>query len=243
MKRKIYIVGDLHRKFEIIFNHLYYNGLTDVVYIQVGDFGIGFNIKYEQEKLRELNLLLEERYSELYVIRGNHDDPSFFTENFLESVFHKNSEIFTKIHLMEDYSVATINDEDWLFAGGATSIDRKVLIENKNWWPNECFFYNETRLKKITNISHVVTHNSPSFCYPVGMSDIVYMFSRNDKSLLDQLRYERDNIKSMFELLSKNNQLKTWWYGHFHQENTQIENNITFNLVGQEKIIEYVENF
>jgi metallophosphoesterase superfamily enzyme len=83
MKRKIYIVGDIHGKFETIFNHLYYNELKDVVYIQVGDFGIGYNLKYEKEKLRELNLLLEERYSELYVIRGNHDDPSFFTENFL----------------------------------------------------------------------------------------------------------------------------------------------------------------
>jgi predicted phosphodiesterase len=239
MKRKIYIVGDIHCKFEIIFNHLYYNELKDVVYIQVGDFGIGFNIKYEQEKLYELNLLLEERNSDLYVIRGNHDDPSFFTESFLESVFHKNSKYFTKIHLMEDYSVETINDEDWLFVGGAISIDRKILPENLKWWPNECFFYNETRLKKISNISHVVTHNAPSFCFPVGMGDIVHFFAQNDKSLLDQLRYERDSIKMMFNLLMRNNQIKTWWYGHFHKENIQVEGKTTFNLVGIEKIVEF----
>ena len=80
-----YLLGDIHGEWSVILNHLHRVSEFDlkekdrVCYIQVGDFGMGYRAKEKEfAKLKILNEELTKHNSDLFIIRGNHDDPEWF---------------------------------------------------------------------------------------------------------------------------------------------------------------------
>ena len=123
-------IGDIHGNFDKLLRNIIHYDLHDEILIQIGDFGIGFDpIMVELIKLVNIDLELEKRNCKLYIIRGNHDNPSFWEKNRITDLKY--------ITFIEDYSILDIEGKNVLFIGGGICIDRKKRKRDVSY----CFFY------------------------------------------------------------------------------------------------------
>lgn len=207
------LIGDLHNDLYII-KELADAESTETNFIQVGDFGLGFyGLQRDLAQLDDINERLVEKNKHLYVIRGNHDDPSFF-----DGIY---DDAWSNLHLMQDYSVECIEGKMVLFVGGAISIDRVIRVRGRDYWVGESFNYDEKKIqeiiKKYGTIDMVVAHIAPDFCPPTKYTPIVYDYLRIDSELNTDLLVERTNMTSLYydlePILSKDS---IWCYGHYH---------------------------
>lgn len=236
MKKQVILLGDIHANgsFEFLKTMItkYQIGNNEEVtyIIQVGDFGIGFYPKTDVLALRKLNKFLRLRNIIMLVIRGNHDNPSFFKGDYL----------FPNLKLLPDYTTMVINNKKYLFVGGAISIDRKSRLatdqinasmgfKTENYWFDEAFVYDEEKLKSLNDINIVITHSAPEWCEPenkLGFGDLVNTFASNDEWLLTDLRIERKHISNMFQDLENNGcNIELHAYGHFHRSYSMLYKN------------------
>ena len=101
-------------------------------------------------------------------IRGNHDDPSYFSA---ERISYK------RWRCVPDYSIIKVCGHNVLCIGGATSIDRydrkevnarlheRGHLETAVWWPDEAPVYDKDAIDFIPveyPIDIVITHTAPS---------------------------------------------------------------------------------
>jgi UDP-2,3-diacylglucosamine pyrophosphatase LpxH len=235
MNKNFIVIGDTHCNHRLIISRIKFLKITDMTLFHVGDFGVGFakTPQLEDESLRQLNNVMAEHNNHLYVIRGNHDDPKFFNGDYE----------YSNLHLLPDYSVVEVNGEKVLMVGGAISVDRnprlaemKVYADmgliKESYWFDEAFKLDEDKLVGLTDIKYVITHSSPNFVFPINDTNnhvnshgglVEHFVNLGDDKLKDDLNLERENITRMHEILSKNNQIKGWYYGHFH---ASVHNNI-----------------
>lgn len=228
---KKYLLGDIHGYWSVIVNHLVYNDEKNIAYIQVGDFGIGF-YEDEPDKLKQLDDMLNDYESDLYVMRGNHDNPAWFKDGGNDKITDIKAGL-KRIIFIQDYTVLNIDFENILFVGGAVSIDRRprMMDIRESWWVDEIFVLDEEKLKGFENIDRVITHTAPDFCEPRGFNSLVYGYAAYDMGLLQDLKIERDLITKMANILmlnGKNPKLKGWYYGHFHNNYRFLHNNMEF---------------
>jgi UDP-2,3-diacylglucosamine pyrophosphatase LpxH len=182
----IIFIGDIHGDFQGLAAQLLYREIQNAKLIQVGDFGVGFKpVDYERTELEVLNRVLTERNNMLYVLRGNHDDPSYFTNNFALS----------NISLVSDYTILHLDGKKILCVGGAVSVDRTSRTDGKNYWPEERFTFDEAKLShaldNLKSLDTIVTHNAPSEFWPQGFDRLVLRYAKRDPTLLDDLNTER----------------------------------------------------
>lgn len=234
-------LGDIHGNFHALkrnVDRLKIGNLEEVTYlIQVGDFGIGFYPKSDLNTLNDLNIFFKERNIICLVIRGNHDNPSFFD----------GSHDYSNLKLLADYTVMDLYDKKYLFVGGAISIDRKQRISYEKmgngvqYWANETFYLDRYKIKDISGVDVLITHNSPSFCYPNndnGFSDIVYEFADTDYNLLNDLIKERNDITELFDLLKQNNNITEHYYGHYHTSKSEKIANCIHRVLAINEFVE-----
>jgi len=224
-------LGDIHGSFEWLKREVdrrqIGNNDETAYIIQVGDFGIGFNPKSDEDTLLNLNNFFKERNIILIAIRGNHDDPQFF----------KGNHIYSNLQLVPDYTVMDIYDNKYLFVGGAVSIDRKYRLSQdqkaagygssrKSYWFDELFYYDEEKLNNIFGINIVVTHTAPEWCHPdnrKGFGYFVDEFAYHDEELYSVLDRERADVTKMFKHLEQNGcWIKEHYYGHFHSSHISM---------------------
>lgn len=186
--------------------------LTNFCAIHVGDFGCGF---YHPTKFKDIMQKLQDHLDlvngKVLIIRGNHDDPEYFTQKHF-------SNQFDNIEFVEDYSYKTINGKKFLFVGGATSIDRQARTTYRDYWPREKFVLPDN-YETLETCDVLITHSSGINEFPVdGLSKIAGWF-KNDPTLKDELIEERELIQKLY------NQVKpsiAHLWGHFHEANTQF---------------------
>jgi predicted phosphodiesterase len=216
------ILGDIHGNFNLIVNFCRKNESKQPInLIQLGDFGAGFSPDFLDD-MEYLNEHLFEYNVTLYVIRGNHDNPKFFNGKYN----------WSNLKLLKDYTVLDLEGKKILLIGGATSIDRNHRTENISWWSDEIFRLDIKKIKKLKDIDIVVTHTTPNFANPISLNSLVLLFAQDDSNLISDLTFERSELKRLYDILSENNEIKHWFYGHFHNTNTEEYNNTTFNLLG-----------
>jgi len=230
----IFACGDLHDAVDIIPDFLKANDLNNCAIVQVGDYGIGFEIeKKEIRKLKYLTDRLKITNSDLFVIRGNHDNPSYFTGKYDTS----------NIQLVPDYTVLTLNLINILCIGGAYSIDRvnrkgySIWKSSMVWWVDENLVYNHDKIMAMRNIDVVITHSAPSIAFPFTKGNLDY-WCAIDKNLKTDVDTERLQLTQIFENLSKNNNIKQWYYGHMHMSNRMPYLNTYFNCLNINELIE-----
>ena len=221
-------LGDIHGNFGVIHQYINLYKLKNVNIIQVGDFGVGF-ARFEKDK-RYLEMHHEKLVKNnvfVYAIRGNHDYKPYFDEDPFN---------FTNIKLVKDYTVLNLAEKNILFVGGATSVDRAMRNrKNKDtkpngkadWWGDEVFVLDKEKLEGFRNIDIVVTHTTPLYCNPIlayGLGSHIENIIKEtgDTDLRTDLLVERHQVKEMFDILKKNNNIKSHYYGHFHK-NAEIE--------------------
>jgi len=219
-----------------------------MTFFHVGDFGVGLEITYhsDEERLVKLNKVLKEFNCHLYVIRGNHDDPYFFIGN------HN----YSNLHLMEDYSIVEINGDKVLMVGGAISVDRNILkgrmrgyaaanSSKECYWYDEAFVLDESKLDNLYDIDYVVTHNSPSFTFPINDPSninnshgafIEGFVNDGDNDLKNDLNNERLDLTKMYDILKMNgNPLKKWFCGHYHRHIEKNHNGVDFIILDKDE--------
>lgn len=225
----IQVLGDVHGNFQKLY--LKCMSVKDTTIIQVGDFGVGFKSRNAMDQqMYDINKKLVKNNNILLVIRGNHDDPGYFDGNYN----------FSNIEFLPDYTVKNIEGKNYLFVGGAISIDRCVRKAGVDYWPNEKFNLNLDELNNIKeNIDIVITHSSPSFCHPKHFDELVWYYIAKDPALQNELFQERKDFETMYHVLkSKDHKLEYWFNGHFHFTKFDLINGTNFILLGIDKFYE-----
>jgi DNA repair exonuclease SbcCD nuclease subunit len=205
--KPIVFLGDHHGVWWELLWELENKKIRDCYVVSVGDCGIGFvDKKTELSRIQTLNDDFKSRNINFLGIRGNHDDPSYFTG--AERIQLSNFE------LIEDYSVYEHNSKLIQFIGGAISIDRKGRQEGKSYWKGEGLNFEKEKLQKVDVL---VTHTAPSWCFPQQFNEMVYGWAKEDDSLLRELIKERSVMDEIFEACTPTLHL----YGHFHSSWTE----------------------
>ena len=243
----IIAIGDIHGDINEIISYQKFYDLKNTLFLQCGDFGIGFKHQYKELATLDYHTIsLKSRNNFIYTCRGNHDNPEYFTGKYDTS----------NIKLIPDYTVMPIETCQYkvnvetgdiseydnknisiLFIGGAISIDRTKRISyadkkrpDVDYWNNESVILDEDKLKDIKDIDIVVTHTAPQFCYPIFKSNLQYWFNF-DPTLEDDIIKERQILTTIYDQLAINSNIKYWCYGHFHYHNIDNINNTKFILL------------
>lgn len=206
---RIFVWGDCHNSPGILLWKQTNYDIRNSLFINVGDFCIGINEpEYDYTMLRNLEMNLNLRNNDLWVVRGNHDNPSVFRPETCG--FYNNS----RVKFLSDYTYRTVNGKKFLFVGGAISIDRKRSVEGLNYWKDENFVLHED-YKNLEKCDVLITHSAPLEAFPSdGFGRIQHWFIE-DPSLPNEFIKEREDISTLFHIVEP----KKCCYGHFHLSN------------------------
>ena len=192
-------LGDTHGKWGITLDSIEKANIRDAIILHVGDVGIGFiNAEDQDELLHYVNRELAQRNIQMFCIRGNHDDPRYFSGEYQ----------YPNLTLLADYSTLIINHKKFLFVGGATSIDRVLRTPNKSWWPDEVFVLDESRAEKCDVL---ITHTAPNWIGPNDKNGLE-LYIQKDPTLWDECLRERIDMNQLIKLT----QPQKHFCGHFH---------------------------
>lgn len=200
--KPIYIVGDVHGKFDLLIHYIKEYEIKDAIIICVGDLGIGFsNHNKNINQCEYLDKFFRGKNINFYSIRGNHDAPSYFKGD--------KRIVFDNFELVQDYTVKEFNHQKFLFVGGAISIDRRLRVPNMNWWEDEEF---NLILPAIKKCDVLITHSAPTWNGPCDKEGITSWCAK-DSTLWDECVKERKDHDMLLKLC----EAKTHYAGHFHE--------------------------
>lgn len=221
-KKNIFLCGDIHGEiftFSYLIRERY--KIKDSYIFQLGDFGMGFYKEdYYKDSLNRLNEKLQLDNNHLYVLRGNHDDPSYFKQT-------NNPFGYENITFLKDYSELNLLGLDILCIGGAISIDRQDRVEGRSYWKDEVFVYDENFDFNKKKYDVVLTHTRPKSCGAFkGFSNIAGWL-KYDALLKDDLIKESEEVEKVYTKTKP----QQWMYGHFHQSNFYVDENTSFRCL------------
>ena len=142
-------LGDTHGNNKLVQDEIDRHKIRNTTIFHVGDFCAGFTtLDNDDNILRGWDDFLRKRNLTMIVVRGNHDNPSYFEG------YH----MMDNLKLVKDYSVIEVDNKKVLCVGGAISIDRILSItinqsnikygnSNRVWWKDEIFVYKEDIIK------------------------------------------------------------------------------------------------
>ena len=234
--KQVIVSGDIHGDFRsLVFKLCIQYGCTDTLLIVAGDCGFGFEKPgYYELVYKDVAARLGKANNWIVFVRGNHDDPAYFSE---ERIDH------TRWRTVPDYSVISAAGNNLLCIGGATSIDRykrmklNVRYHIKDvsyYWPDEAPVFRPDELESIPDglmIDTVVTHTAPSFCEQnthVGLES----WAEWDSSLLEDVAVERATMDQIYECIKRHGHpIRKWYYGHFHQSWNGLFDGTQFSML------------
>ena len=222
-----------------------------------GDCGLGFNREqYYIDLFGKYNEMLSQINATILFVRGNHDDPMYFTNEKIN---------FSHIKTVPDYSIVKTMYFTTLCIGGAISIDRiwrkqqEVRInkythshKKKLYWENEGIVVDEALLNEIIHLGDVkvdsiISHSAPAFVFPTT-KPTCKEWLKLDKNLRADMQTERNNLSFIYDFLTNHGvELTFWAYGHFHHNNLNKHKNCLFMAKGlnndMSNVNELVERF
>jgi len=214
--KQLLFLGDNHGNWTETLYKVRSKDVTDAYIVSVGDLGIGFQPARDVDSCRRLSEEFSLRNIIFYGIRGNHDDPSYFTGN--------NRIVFENFELLEDYTIFKYKDRSLQFIGGAISIDRTGRATEVSHWETEGVVFKREECKPVDVL---VTHTAPSYCFPQQFNEIVYGWAREDAYLIDDLIEERAVMDEILNLCVPSLHV----YGHFHSSWTDQINQCKHKLL------------
>lgn len=210
----LFILGDTHSlRFEYL---LRLHTLENFILIHVGDCGAGFeHTMVEVRYLDHIQKYCEKHNGRVFFTRGNHDDPECWK---LDHTFNK---IFDRLEFVPDYTYKSINNNIFLFAGGAISIDRKFRTQGKDYWKDEVFVLPDD-YETLPQCDVLITHSAGIHQPPYDGLTRIQDFFIKDAHLPDELIEERKLIEKLYyQVLPR----KAHYWGHFHYPQNEFVNN------------------
>jgi hypothetical protein len=224
MNKPVYIVGDLHGTFGAMKMSILNYNIRDCYLICVGDLGVGFHHPEKEKSIwKKLNAFFAEHNILFFSIRGNHDDPKYFSG--------PDRIVLSNLELLPDYTLKTINDETFLFVGGAISVDRINRIPERSYWHNEGFVL---RPESVKPCDVLVTHSAPLWNGPTDKANISGWCSR-DHMLWDECVQERHDHATLLQLCTP----KKHYCGHFHMSSVSENNGCVSTILDIDEIKEH----
>lgn len=216
------LVGDIHGEPWEMLNHFDANNIeikdSDVVLL--GDIGLGFyyysyhEMRYvrndDKDTLNILEKWCKTNDNDVWLIRGNHDDPDMFNDKFFSS--------FKRVHYLKDGEIIkTKNKKSYLVVSGAISVDRIYRKENISYWTNEIVNEKIYEDMPAIKIDGVFAHTGPT--PPVCEKSIFIESLKSRDNLLEQdIKTERSTIDKIIKKFKPEN----WYNGHYHM-NTSFD--------------------
>lgn len=237
----IIVSGDIHGDImPLVFKVNDQYKIENSLIIVAGDVGIGFHADgYYIDLFKKASNRLKKNNNTLLLVRGNHDDPDKWLDYEPFKAFWQDGN--NNVRLVKDYSVISAETDKMqhniLCVGGALSIDRTGRTIGKNYWPKEPFVYEESKVENLLAITDVITHSSPDFCEPILKTGITNWIPY-DKNLETDCDKERKDHTLLYNKLKEKNNIKKWFYGHFHFTHTNYVDNTLFRLCDIMELVE-----
>lgn len=213
--------------------------------IHVGDFGVGFEGDLEEEywAIDKLNTKLIEHNIMMYVVRGNHDDPNWFTKEVLDQSVNTNIKFLPDHTLLEFQRVGQDKRTKIYCNGGSISIDRSNRTEGRSYWKAEAFKeLTPKQLNEIpTDLDCIVTHNRPLGLHPTVYNSSVLRWCLRDDKLDNDLKEEQLSLKRMFDSIRERNDPRNnivHYFGHYHQSHKERIGDIAHITLAKHEIAE-----
>jgi len=223
---RTFILGDIHGNFSAIESWLKNYAERGDALIQAGDFGAGF---LHSERVKSLGRKFDDAGCRLYAIRGNHDNPAWFNEN----------RKYGGVEFLRD-TTRTINGNSFLFLGDAISVDRAFRKEDVTWWRKEPYVLDEDFLGRLVGVDYVVSHTCPGFAKPVSTMKkglFLEQFFDVDDTLQQDLLEESKQMELTYNILKEKNNIKAWYFGHFHVSENMAIDNTKFQCLNIDEIV------
>ena len=234
--KSIVVCGDIHGEFNaMIYKLCIQYQITDTLLIVAGDCGFGFDKPgYYDIIFNRNSSRLNKANNWVVMVRGNHDDPSYFNG---ERISQK------RFLTVPDYSIIQACGHNILCVGGAVSIDRCyrknrdsrcLRSDIASYWTDEMPVYDEEALNDISKelkIDTVITHTAPSFCELIS-KDGLKEWAAKDPDIPSDCAKEREIIDQLLTYLkSAGHPISRWYYGHFHQSWSSEIDGILFSML------------
>jgi len=212
----VYITGDKHRNFSIIYNFCQYisTNVNDVLII-LGDAGINY---YGDPHDKKLKNELSKLPITLFCIHGNHEMRPESICSYKESEYFKGTvyreDAYQNLIFAKDGEIYDINEKRCLTIGGANSIDKMIRLINRwGWWADEqpsdvtkCQVERRLNTDKW-HVDLVLSHTCPYKYMPVEAFLPGF----------DQSQVSNDTEEWLDSIENKLHYSK-WYCGHFHIE-------------------------
>lgn len=223
-------LGDIHGDWKVI--ESFCDKATDFAILQLGDFGIGFRHKIKDtHNLEKLSKKLKETNNELYIIRGNHDDPSWF----------KGNSSIERITFLQDYTLLRFQDKRIFCVGGGISIDRSQRLPGKSYWEGEEVVFSP---EKVQQCDILCTHVPPSK-FPLTKAETNPMVTSFHKAevmlggdLLEDLEREKNGVQRISDLSG----CRHHYFGHFHVSERHEESGREYRCLDINEFLELRNN-
>lgn len=220
-------IGDVHGNYNKLYETI--EKFQNKTFIQVGDFGIGFDKKNDIQSLLDLNAHLKENGSDLFVIRGNHDDPAYWDGSYE----------FTNLYLVPDYTEIFIENKKVLFIGGGVSIDRVERKVNKSWWVDETIKYKEDINKCDILVTHVPLMKKFHDISEASSSNLINRFANKELRILNSDLYSDLNKEQLrIEYIFEKANPKWWISGHMHNSHRVYDDKKNFIILDIDEFFE-----
>jgi predicted phosphodiesterase len=210
----IIAIGDVHGEFKEMQSkmvEIMESAGEPVNFVQVGDFGLGFERpKKDHDRLTTINHFLKEKDSNLWVIRGNHDNPGFWQWGCGYE--------FSNIHFVPDDSVVELDGKSCYFAGGAVSVDRCKRTQGIDYWKGEQYNVDNIQFPIPYPVDILFTHDVYHPVSPFGTtSDTLKYWCEKDEELMGDIVYSQIVFKNLYDSIYKINPNFSWYHGHYHE--------------------------
>ena len=218
------LCGDMHGSPGNVMDKIIQCDLTDVDIIVLGDIGIWRYSDCKRGCFVLFDKFLAERNINCYAMRGNHDNPIFFTPENTHIQVDRFWSKFTNFKRLPDYTEINYDGRIGLAIGGGISVDRwrrssfqknrtvqnRFSYRNDDWWPNELVKLPPDETPK--HYDFLLTHNGPTPPFLNHQSPIIKYYSEYDISLIPDIEAEQKK----YELIYKQYTPDNWFMGHYH---------------------------
>lgn len=203
---RVLVFGDIHgevREVSSIYNtfsEMVESNIKDIIF--VGDIGMGF---FKGDVLEKT---LADFFPNVgvWLIRGNHDNPSFWTEEHAKEIEEK----YPNIHFVLDDSILMIHNKAYLVMGGGVSIDQAYRTEGVSYWKDELV---KEPGEHDVDIYGIISHSGP--CPPYITKNAHPLIKYGSEKMKADLEAEAE----LFDRTLTKYNPKVWIYGHYHSHN------------------------
>ncbi len=194
------ITGDIHADFTQF--NTFINKKKPETIICCGDFG--YWPIYNDKRYKNDVDLLKPQNTKIYWCDGNHEQ-----HDLLDELVVKNGrqpiEVAENVFYVPRGCVLTFNDKNFLFMGGADSIDKQYRKIKIDWFPQEIVSEKDLSYIEDKKIDVVISHTCPY--------DIVNQCILKNPGYASKFN---DPSSRALQVILEEHKPKEWFFGHWH---------------------------